>query len=277
MIFIGEYAILLAYHGILSTKGEVMRDIHTHILPGIDDGSRDLYDSMEMAAMAADGGTTVMVATPHCNIPGVYDNYFGKEYIELFRKTVRELERNHIPVKHLPGMEVYSTFKLPRLLAEGKIITLNKSRYLLMEFDFQEDPDFADRILDRVREARAVPVIAHAERYAFVQDDPEIVYRWLGKGYAVQINKGSFMGRFGRTAQRTAFELLDHNLVTVVASDAHSPYQRTPWMQDVYESLLEEYPRDYLEALFTENPGRICRGQEVIRFRRISFQDTYQI
>ena len=98
-----------------------------------------------------------------------------------------------------------------------------------------------------------------------------------GKGYAVQINKGSFMGRFGRTAQRTAFELLDHNLVTVVASDAHSPYQRTPWMQDVYESLLEEYPRDYLEALFTENPGRICRGQEVIRFRRISFQDTYQI
>ena len=106
---------------------------------------------------------------------------------------------------------------------------------------------------------------------------PEIVYRWLGKGYAVQINKGSFMGRFGRTAQRTAFELLDHNLVTVVASDAHSPYQRTPWMQDVYQTLLEEYPRDYLEALFTENPGRICRGQEVIRFRRISFQDTYQI
>lgn len=73
------------------------------------------------------------------------------------------------------------------------------------------------------------------------------------------------------------FELLDHNLVTAVASDAHSPYQRTPWMQDVYQSLLEEYPRDYLEALFTENPGRICRGQEVIRFRRISFQDTYQI
>ena len=76
MIFIGEYAILLAYHGILNTKGEVMRDIHTHILPGIDDGSRDLYDSMEMAAMAAESGTTVMIATPHCNIPGVYDNYF---------------------------------------------------------------------------------------------------------------------------------------------------------------------------------------------------------
>lgn len=92
MIFIGEYAILLAYHGILSTKGEVMRDIHTHILPGIDDGSRDLYDSMEMAAMAADGGTTVMVATPHCNIPGVYDNYFGKEYIELFRSATEVLQ-----------------------------------------------------------------------------------------------------------------------------------------------------------------------------------------
>lgn len=253
-----------------------MRDIHTHILPGIDDGSRDLYDSMEMAAMAADSGTTTIIATPHCNIPGVYDNYFGKEYAELFRKTVRELEHNHIPVKLLPGMEVYSTFELPRLLAEGKIITLNKTRYLLMEFDFQEDPDFADMILKKMWETKAIPVIAHAERYEFVQDDPEIVYRWQEKGYAVQVNKGSFMGRFGRDAQNTAFELLDHNLITAVASDAHSPYQRTPWMQDVYQALLEDYPPDYLDVLFTANPGRICMGQEVIRFRRIAFEDTYQ-
>ena len=276
MIFIERYAILLGYNAILSTKGEVMRDIHTHILPGIDDGSRDLYDSMEMAAMAADSGTTTIIATPHCNIPGVYDNYFGKEYAELFRKTVRELEHNHIPVKLLPGLEVYSTFELPRLLAEGKIITLNKTRYLLMEFDFQEDPDFADMILKKMWETKAIPVIAHAERYEFVQDDPEIVYRWQEKGYAVQVNKGSFMGRFGRDAQNTAFELLDHNLITAVASDAHSPYQRTPWMQDVYQALLEDYPPDYLDVLFTANPGRICMGQEVIRFRRIAFEDTYQ-
>ena len=119
--------------------------------------------------------------------------------------------------------------------------------------------------------------IEKAKAAAGINEDTNTWSGWKQLGYEVQINKGSFMGRFGRTAQRTAFELLDHNLVTVVASDAHSPYQRTPWMQDVYQTLLEEYPGDYLEALFTENPGRICRGQEVIRFRRISFQDTYQI
>lgn len=276
MIFMAEYAILLAYHASLSTKGEIMRDIHTHILPGIDDGSRNLYDSMEMAAMAADSGTTVIIATPHCNIPGEYDNYFGKGYAEIFRKTVRELERSHIPVKLLPGMEVFSTSELPRLLTEEKIITLNRTRYLLMEFDFQEDPDFADWILEKMWDVRVIPVIAHAERYEFVQENPEMVYRWQEKGYGVQINKGSFMGRFGRDAQKTAYELLDHNLITAIASDAHSAYQRTPWMEDVYQTLLEEYPGDYLDALFTENPGRICRGQDVIRFRRISFQDTYE-
>lgn len=276
MIFMEGYAILLAYHANISTKGEIMRDIHTHILPGIDDGSKNLYDAMEMAAMAADSGTTMLIATPHCNIPGVYDNYFGKGYTEIFRETVRELEKSHIPVKLLPGMEVFATSELPRLLTEEKIITLNRTRYLLMEFDFQEDPDFSDWILEKMWDTGVIPVIAHAERYEFVQEDPEKVYRWQEKGYAVQINKGSFMGSFGREAQKTAYELLDHNLITAVASDAHSPDQRTPWMQDVYQELLEGYPKDYLETLFTENPRRICRGQDVVRFRRIPFQDTYE-
>ena len=254
-----------------------MIDIHTHILPGLDDGAADIYDSIEMASLAYEYGTKVIVATPHCNIPGEYDNYFGDDYVNTFQKTKEIIQREQPGITLLAGMEVFATEDLPRLLTEGKIFPINRTRYVLMEFDFAEDPDFADEILRQVKEVRAIPLIAHAERYEFVQDNPRIVYRWKQLGYEVQINKGSFMGRFGRTAQRTAFELLDHNLVTVVASDAHSPYQRTPWMQDVYQTLLEEYPRDYLEALFTENPGRICRGQEVIRFRRISFQDTYQI
>ena len=254
-----------------------MIDIHTHILPGLDDGAADIYDSLEMAALAYESGTRVIAATPHCNVPGAYTNYFGREYRRVFERT-KEIIQKEIPgITLLAGMEVFATEELPRLLTEGMIFPVNRTRYVLMEFDFMEDPDFADEIIRRVMEVRAVPLIAHAERYEFVQDDPDTAARWKQAGCAIQINKGSFMGRFGRTAQRTAFELLDHNLVTVVASDAHSPYQRTPWMQDVYQTLLEEYPRDYLEALFTENPGRICRGQEVIRFRRISFQDTYQI
>ena len=170
-----------------------MIDLHTHILPGLDDGAGDIYDSIEMALLAKDGGTSVIVATPHCNIPGLYENYFGKEYCQTFQKTKEILKREAPGIICLAGMEVYATEELPRLLTEGKIFPLNRTRYVLMEFDFQEDPDFADRILEKVREVRALPLIAHAERYEFVQDDPAIVYRWKRLGGRILPALGSWL------------------------------------------------------------------------------------
>lgn len=113
-------------------------------------------------------------------------------------------------------------------------------------------------------EVRAIPLIAHAERYEFVQDDPEIVEEWKKKGCEVQINKGSFMGRFGTGAQQTAYELLNHNLVTAVASDAHSPIRRTTCMADAYDHLSREYSKEYLDVLFEINPRNICNGVKPI-------------
>ena len=181
----------------------------------------------------------------------MYTNYFSKEYCSVFEQTKAILKREVPEITLLAGMEVFTTEALPRLLTEGKIFPINRTRYILMEFDFGEDPGFADEILRKVKEVRAIPVIAHAERYEFIQDDPEIAYQWKRRGCEIQINKGSFMGRFGQRAQRTAFELLNHNLVTVVASDAHSPIQRTTCMADAYDYLSGEYPAEYLDAYAT--------------------------
>ena len=252
-----------------------MIDIHTHILPGVDDGAEDIYDSIEMASLAYEYGTKVIVATPHCNIPGEYDNYFGSEYIRTFQKTKEIIQREQPGITLLAGMEVFATEDLPRLLTEGKVFPINRSRYVLMEFDFGEDPDFADEVLRQVKEVRAVPLIAHAERYEFVQDDPRIVYRWKKMGYEVQVNKGSFLGRFGEDAGRTAYELLNHNLVTAVASDAHSPIRRTTCMADAYDYLSEEYSSEYLNILFDINPRNICNGEKTIQFRRIPFEKEH--
>lgn len=159
-----------------------MIDIHAHILPGIDDGAEDMYDTLEMARMAADSGVDRIIATPHCNIPGMYGNYFGKEYIDRYESVVRAVRKEKIPIEILPGMEVFSTEDLPELIVNHKIMPLNQSRYILMEFAFDEDPEFADSILKRVEEVGARPVIAHAERYEFIQDYPQIAYRWFRKG-----------------------------------------------------------------------------------------------
>ena len=147
-----------------------MIDIHAHILPGIDDGAEDVYDTLEMARMAADSGVDKIIATPHCNIPGMYGNYFGREYIDRYESVVRAVRKEKIPIEILPGMEVFSTEDLPELIVNHKIMPLNQSRYILMEFAFDEDPEFADSILKRAEEVGARPVIAHAERYEFIQD-----------------------------------------------------------------------------------------------------------
>lgn len=244
-----------------------MIDIHSHILPGMDDGAQDLYDSLVMAENAAKNGTTAIVATPHCNIPGGYKNYFSEEYKECIQAVRAALKEEGIPVKILPGAEAFGTSDLPELLQQGKIMTLNQSRYLLMEFFFDEDPEFVNFLLEEVRKLKAIPVIAHAERYKFVQRDPNLVYEWRSKGYPVQMNKGSVRGKFGKQAQKMAYCLLDHYLVSVVASDAHSPHVRTPNMKNAYEQLLQEYPETYVNMLFFENPRRICQNEPILGFQ----------
>ena len=250
-----------------------MIDIHAHILPGIDDGAEDMYDTLEMARMAADSGVDKIIATPHCNIPGMYGNYFGREYIDRYESVVRAVRKEKIPIEILPGMEVFSTENLPELIVNHKIMPLNQSRYILMEFAFDEDPEFADSILKRVEEVGARPVIAHAERYEFIQDYPQIAYQWRKRGYIIQVNKGSILGRFGRNALRCAQQMLSHNLVSVMASDAHSPFRRTPYLQDAYEVVCEQYSKKIADLLFQHNPARICTNQPILRLEPIPFSD----
>ena len=248
-----------------------MIDIHTHILPGIDDGAEDIYDTLEMASMAADIGVTAIVATPHCNLPGIFDNYFGDAYIKTFQTAVRAIQEEGIPIRLCPGAEAFGTYDLPELIVDGKIMPLNQSRYILIEFSFDEDPDFATDLLRRVRAVGAKPVVAHVERYEFVQDNPQIVYQWRKRGYVIQVNKGSFLGRFGRNAQETAYRLLRHNLVSVVASDAHSPFRRTPYLLDAYEELCAEYTKKNCDVLFQYNPARICCNKPILKLEPIPF------
>lgn len=101
-----------------------MIDIHAHILPGIDDGAEDMTDTLAMARMAVDSGVTGMVATPHCNIPRMYDNYFDEFYIDIFRETEKALEEEGIGITLYSGMEVFVTSRVPKLLSEGKLLTI---------------------------------------------------------------------------------------------------------------------------------------------------------
>lgn len=251
-------------------------DIHCHILPDLDDGAYTVYDTLAMADLAVRSGTRMIIATPHCNIPGIYENYLSREYWQAFELARAAIRQEGIPLVLMPGMEVFATEALPQLIADKKILGINRTQNLLVEFDFEEDPVFVRRILAGIQQADMRPVVAHPERYLFVQDNPAVAMEWHQLGYAVQVNKGSFFGRFGSHAADTAYRLLNHNLITVIASDAHTPVMRTPFMGDVFNELANEYPLDYLRHLFSINPHRLCRGEEPVRFRPIPFEDNTQ-
>ena len=146
-----------------------MVDLHTHILPHLDDGAFDLETSVRMADLAARSGVFHMAATSHGN----YYDYTLEEYRENFERLQAELRDKEIPVKLYSGMEIFMDEKAADLLDLGELLTLNGTRYVLVEFDFEENVEKVYKYVADLQTRRYNIVLAHPERYLFVQRDPE--------------------------------------------------------------------------------------------------------
>lgn len=234
-----------------------MIDIHVHMLPGVDDGSYDMETSLSMANMAVDAGTTKLILTPHCNQSGRFENYVSGDLLFRMDELKNEIAKAGIPLELGCGMEIFCTREVPRLLKEGKLLTLNGSRYVLVEFAFGMEAFRIERMVYSILDSGYVPVIAHAERYLDLQDRPELIDDWMDDGVGIQINKGSFLGRFGRGAYECSHMLLQNGLVSCIASDAHGVDSRTTDMSPIHEFLSTEYSEALAEHLLTNNPRRI--------------------
>ncbi len=240
-----------------------MIDLHTHILPGLDDGSPDFESSLKMADLAAKGGTRYLVATPHSNQIGRFENFYSPELRQLFLDLKAAIRTAHIPLELLFGMEIFAGDDLEEKIHSGKLVSINQSRYYLVEFYFDENPERIRRYLNSIFHAGGVPLIAHPERYYCVQENPALLYEWLQMGCLSQINKGSLFGKFGEAAEEAAKELLRYGLVTCMASDAHRPYWRTPYMADSRDWLAGHLSESAARLLTWDNPQRILNNRPV--------------
>ena len=250
-----------------------MIDIHAHILPGLDDGSDRTRTSLRMAELAVRSGVTDLIATPHSNQRGRFENYASEELRGQFLRLKEVLRQEKIDLRLHLGMEVYATSSMAELYREGKLLTLADSRYLLMEFGFHDDAYYMEHVLRDVLDTGVTPILAHPERYKALQALPDILVDWVRSGVHLQINKGSLSGFFGRDSFQLAVTMLDHDLASFVASDAHRSDQRTPVLRDAYHWLAEHYSEPLAERLLVRNPSRVLRNEPLLPCEAYPFRN----
>lgn len=247
-----------------------MIDLHIHIIPGVDDGSRDMDLSLEMAAIAVENGIRAVCATPHFGFERAASR---GQLLAAYRALEEELKIEQIPLDLTLGMEIFATRKTPERLKKGEYWTLNHSRYYLIEFDFFASASFIRKTLKECEGSGLIPIIAHPARYACVREAPQIAFDWISRGYGVQLNRESILGYYGEDEEVTARELLRHRCVTIVATDAHGVNYRPPLAAELTDYLHMAYGEEYTYLLTEENPGRILRNQPLVGYDPIPFRD----
>lgn len=245
-----------------------MHDLHCHILPELDDGAQSMEETLTMARLAAKCGTKCIVCTPHCRA----DDPLLAERLNLIEDYThhanRMLRQESVSLQLLTGMELLCLYPPRRILQEGNFLTLAGTNYLLIEFPFDAQPELIVQSAIAVNQAGLFPVIAHPERYECVQQNPQLIQNWFRRGWVIQVNRGSVAGSFGTAPQLAAKWMLLRGLAHVVASDAHSPYSRTPNLLPGYIWVKNNCSEAFAKLLFHTNPLRILNNYPIAAARR---------
>jgi len=244
-------------------------DLHCHILPGIDDGARDIKTSLEMLRIAEKEGIEHVIATPHY-IKGEVDNS-SPIVQEKCEELKQALMNENIKVKVYPGNEVYMNPDIPALLKERIICPLNNTSYVLVEFPMVTIPLFAAEVFYQLRLKGFNPILAHPERNGEIAGDPNILFDLIQSGVLVQINAASLTGFYGKKAEDTAWTLLRHGMVHFVATDAHSDGRRSPRLSESRKAVESKFGEAYAERLYELN------GFAVLNDERIEYTDPSRV
>jgi protein-tyrosine phosphatase len=235
-----------------------MIDIHTHILPGLDDGAKTLEEAVAMVHMAAEEGTRQIVATPHADLQYSYD-------LERVEGTIAQLTEacgGVIPIYKGCDFHLYYD-NIEDALQNPAKYAINSKRYVLVEFSDLLIIQSADEVFYRMQAAGMVPIITHPERNMLLQKRLERLQKWSSTGVLLQLTAQSFLGRWGREAKAFADELMQRDLVHFVASDAHDTVNRPPLLRAAYEYVVRRWGETRAEALFDSNPKAVLAGDPI--------------
>ena len=239
-----------------------MIDLHSHILPDLDDGARDWNESIEMCRIAAAGGTHIIVATPH-QADGTY-NTENAQITSAVAELQRRVHENGLALQILPGGDVRVESISREAGWKERVMTLaDNGRYMLVELPEFMSPRLFQHVLDGVKQEGITPILTHPERSVNVQLYPHCLVPLVAHGSLIQVTADSFTGTFGPRAAQCAVDLLRRRLIHIVASDAHSAVRRPPGLLRSREAVTELAGPAEASRIFDETPEYVLQGAPV--------------
>ena len=238
-----------------------MIDFHSHIIPNIDDGSSSLEESINLIKEAEKAGFTAVISTSHY-IEGYYD--YNQEERKKYLENLYNVENNDKNVKLYLGSEIYITEDMFELIEQEKASTINNSRYILFELPMNSKTFLAKEIVYRAIEKGYLPIIAHPERYTYVQEDINYARELSNMGALFQSNYGSIIGMYGNHAKKTIYKLLEDDLIQFLGSDVHREGQIYNKVPKILKKLEKIISKKKIEELTQINAEKVLNNENIL-------------
>jgi protein-tyrosine phosphatase len=241
-----------------------MIDIHSHILPGLDDGAQTIDESIEMARIAAEDGIKKIVGTPH-----LFRGNFKNGNFEVIDKKKRELKealkQNKIDIEIYSGAEVHISHNLIEEIKSNKqCLVINQSSYMLTEFPSSHIFSGVKTLFFDLMSEGITPIITHPERNAVFMENPALLYELIEMGALTQVNSGSFVGVYGKRTADIVTRFLDWNFVHFVGSDSHNTRSMSPVLSDALIRIKERKGQDLASVLVFDNPQAVLDDRDLV-------------
>ena len=232
-------------------------DMHCHIIPGVDDGSKSMEESMEMLGMEYQDGVRNIILTPHFR----YDMFEASDerVVKHFEKLKAAAAAKWKDLALYLGCELHTSMDMVECLRSGKRRTMAGSRYVLAEFSGGDNKIYVKERVQKLKLSGYYPIIAHVERYRAVRDDLDLISELRGMGAFIQVNADTISGKDGFGMKRFAKKLMKEGLLDFVGSDGHGSRERTPDIGRAYQQTIKVMGEAYAGRIFVENPSKIIR------------------
>lgn len=239
-----------------------MIDLHSHILPSMDDGATNLAESISMARLAVMDGIQVMACTPHI-VPGLYNN--DREKITNAVRLLRvELKKENIPLALITGADIHIAPDMVTKISEKLVPTLNNSRYFLLEPPHHIVPPRLEDLIARLIAAEFLPILTHPERLTWIHSHYEVVSRINALGCLMQVTAGSLTGNFGKSARFIAERMLDEGRVDILATDSHNTKSRPPVLSKARQLVEDRLGAEEARRMIFDRPALIVMDRPLV-------------